>query len=167
MSQTEILRQCLEIGKEAYTQELSRQKTIINKAEYLMKFHTLLIAILNLSLPLIIKYVELKNSALWRVFYILTMACLLMGIIFTLLIQRPRKIAMFQTGTSVLKEVQKKGDLAYTEDEWLYKKLLLSDRMTLSLERANNFSVRWIVMAYVFFVLSIILMGAFFAYVIW
>lgn len=167
MSQTEILRQCLEIGKEAYTQELSRQKTIINKEEYLMKFHTLLIAILNLSLPLIIKYVELKNSALWRVFYILTMACLLMGIIFTLLIQRPRKIAMFQTGTSVLKEVQKKGDLAYTEDEWLYKKLLLSDRMTLSLERANNFSVRWIVMAYVFFVLSIILMGAFFAYVIW
>ncbi len=167
MSQAEILGQCLEIGKEAYAQEVNRQKTIINKAEYLMKFHTLLIAILNLSLPLIIKYVELKSSDQWRWFYILTMACLLLGIIFTLFIQVPRKIVMPQTGVAVLKEVQKKGNLTYTDDEWLYKKVLLFDRMTQSLDKSNNSSVKWTIAAYVSFVLSIILMGIFFAYVIW
>ena len=61
MREVDILKQCLQISREAYEQELERQKAIGVKADYLMKFYTLLIAILNLSLPLIIQYTQIQN----------------------------------------------------------------------------------------------------------
>lgn len=161
MREADVLEQCLRISKEAYEQEISRQKTIVSKADYLMKFHTLLVAILNLSLPLIVKYAELENLGDWRIFYGFAMACLLLGIIFTLLIQKPRKITMSQLGTTVLKEVQKTGKDICAE-EWVYKSILLLDKRTLSVEKANNGSVKWIIASYIAFIVSILLMGIFF-----
>ena len=66
MRQKEILKECLEIGKISYEQELSRKKAITDKSEYLMKYHTLLIAILNLSLPLIIQNTDISILRKWQ-----------------------------------------------------------------------------------------------------
>lgn len=166
MHEEDILKQCLLLSKEAYGQELERQKAIGVKADYLMKFYTLLLAVLNLSLPLIIKYAGLENSYMWKVFYGLAMTSILLGIVSALLIQRPRKVVLFPGGTTALKEVQKSEKPAGSE-EWIYKNILLLDKRTLSIERGNRDAVKWTVVSYVMFVLSIILMGFFFYSVIW
>lgn len=166
MQDIEIMQQCMEVGQEAYEQELRRQKAIVDKAEYLMKYHTLLIAILNLSLPLIIKYVDMKKSRSWLIFYVLAMAVLLLGIIFTLTIQKPRKLQLFPTTAGLLQEVQKNKEKYRSEEDWIYRKILLWNRVTVSLDEANELSVKWIKAAYVFFVLAIFLMGIFFSNII-
>lgn len=166
MQESDILKKCLELGEMAYDQEVNRQKAIGSKADYLMKYHTLLIAILNLSLPLILNYADLKDTGAWRLFYLLTMGCLLSGIIFTLMIQKPRKVSMFQTGTMVMKEMQKRGKMINSE-EWIYNNILQIDKATYLLEKSNNAAIKWIIASYAGFILSILLMGIFFYSVIW
>lgn len=166
MQDIEIMQQCLEVGQEAYRQEVKRQDTIVTKAEYLMKYHTLLIAILNLSLPLLLKYAELKSSVSWMIFYVLTMLMLLSGIIFTLFIQQPKKIKLFPTSASLLKKIQKDAESYQTEEDWIYKKILFYEQSTVTLENANNSSIKWIKKAYIVFVLSIVMLGFFFGNII-
>lgn len=166
MQDVELMQHCLEIGQEAYNQEKSRQAVIVQKAEYLMKYHTLLVAILNLSLPLILRYVRIENSTWWIVFYIVTMAVLLSGIICTLFIQFPKKLLLFPTSASVLKRVKANREQYDTQEAWIYKKILMWEKVTVSLEEANDSAVQWIKRAYIAFSLSILGLGFFFGSII-
>ena len=165
MREVDILKHCLQISREAYEQELERQKAIGVKADYLMKFYTLLIAILNLSLPLIIQYTQIQNLKAWRYFYILAMGSLLLGIIFTLMIQMPRKVSLSQVGTAVLKEVKEAED-DICQEIWIYKNILRLDKRTFSIEKVNNAAVKWVKKSYIIFTISIVMMGIFFFSVI-
>lgn len=167
MRQREVLKECLEIGKISYEQELSRKKAITDKSEYLMKYHTLLIAILNLSLPLIIQNTDISILCEWQCLYVAAMAAMLLGIIATLLIQRPWVIAMFPTGAAELQRVKSTyKEKQQEQDEWTYHEVLLYSKATASIEKVNNASVKWLIGAYVLFVLSVFLVGAFFYCVI-
>ena len=130
-----------------------------------MKFYTLLIAILNLSLPLIIQYTQIQNLKAWRYFYILAMGSLLLGIIFTLMIQMPRKVSLSQVGTAVLKEVKEAED-DICQEIWIYKNILRLDKRTFSIEKVNNAAVKWVKKSYIIFTISIVMMGIFFFSVI-
>lgn len=166
MQQSDILKECLEIGKISYEQEISRKKAITDKSEYLMKYHTLLIAILNFSLPLIIQKNDISILQKWQCLYVAAMAAMLLGIIATLLIQRPWKIAMFPTGADELQRTKTNKEKTREQDEWIYYKVLLYSKATVSIEKVNNTSVKWLIGAYVLFVLSVFLVGAFFYCVI-
>jgi hypothetical protein len=166
MQQSDILKECLEIGKISYDQELSRKKAITDKSEYLMKYHTLLIAILNLSLPLIIENANISILQEWQCIYVAAMAVILLGIISTLLIQRPWKIAMFPTGADELKRAKSHKGKTQEEDEWIYYKILLYSKATVSIEKVNKASIKWLIGAYVLFVCSVFLTGTFFYCVI-
>lgn len=166
MQQSDILKECLEIGKISYDQELSRKKAITDKSEYLMKYHTLLIAILNLSLPLIIENTNISILQEWQCLYVAAMVVILLGIIATLLIQRPWKIAMFPTGADELQRAKVYKEKMQEEDEWTYYKILLYSKATASIEKVNNASIKWLIGAYVLFVFSVFLTGTFFYCVI-
>src|SRR5699024_2348742 len=99
---------------------------------------------------LIIQYTQIQNLKAWRYFYILAMGSLLLGIIFTLMIQMPRKVSLSQVGTAVLKEVKEAED-DICQEIWIYKNILRLDKRTFSIEKVNNAAVKWVKKSYIIF----------------
>lgn len=167
MQEKEILQNCLLVGQEAYNQEKKRQDIIGGKADYLMKYLTVFVALLNLSIPLILSYYkEIMTDTGFRWIYVFAMICLLAGMTATLLVQRPERIKLFPSAGDMLKTVQQKEEEFADERRWVYQQVLFYTAALNSLEKSNNKRMFWLKIAFSLYALIIFLVGVFFGYII-
>lgn len=167
MQETEILKDCLETGKTAYSQETARQELIGTKADYLMKYLTLFVAILNLSIPLVLKYsTPTIVTPCFRRIYIALMALLIIGIGGTLLIQYPQKVNLFPSAGDALEYAKKHTNEMEDERARIYQQILRYTSALKSLETSNNRRVRLLTGVFWIYLLIVLLMGVFFGYII-
>ncbi len=167
VEEKEAMDYCLRFSRRAYDQELERQKNVANKAEYLLKYLTLLSAAINIVVSVVSKMIAIDTTemAFWGL-YILMLAAGVVGIVSTLLIQRPRKIKQFALGTEELGRIQSDPTKYSTECGRVYQEILWSDIITKRMRENNNRALKWIVLAYVCVVIMVVSFGGFVTYVL-
>ncbi|MDE7197280.1 MAG: hypothetical protein K2O15_00190 [Lachnospiraceae bacterium] len=160
----EALNYCLRFSRRAYDQELERQKNMMGKAEYLLKYLTLLSAALNIMVSVVSKMndIDTASIAFWGL-YILMLTAGVAGVISTLMVQRPRKMKQFSLGVEELERIQRDPVRYSTECGRIYQEILWNDTVTKRMKENNNRALGWIVAAYVCVVVMVISFGGFVA----
>lgn len=167
MEDLKALQYCLQSAKQAHEQETERQRITVNKAEYLFKYLTLLATVFNIAVPVISKMNNVNPTEhIFRWLYFGMLASGVIGILSTLMIQRPRKIKQFSLGTEELKKVQANPEKYNTECKLIYQEILWSDTITKRMRKNNNKTLKWIITAYVGLGIMIISFGLFITYII-
>lgn len=163
----EALNYCLRFSKRAYDQELERQKNVMNKAEYLLKYLTLLSAAINIVVSVVSKMstIDTTGTVFWALYILMLMAGAI-GIISTLMVQRPRRIKQFSLGTEELVRIKKDPVKYSTEYARIYQEILWSDTVTERMRKNNSRALRWIVAAYICVVVMVICFGGFVTYML-
>lgn len=115
----EALDYCLRFSGRAYDQGVERQKSVM--AEYLLKYLTLLSAAINIVVSVVSKTgaVDTTGAVFWGL-YILMLAAGGVGIISTLLVQRPRRIKQFSLGSEELARIKDNPDKYGTQCGRIY-----------------------------------------------
>lgn len=117
-----------QISKDAYEQEWQRMKILIQRADYMIRWLTLFVAIFNIAVPLIAKETNLDYSdCIFVSLYIFIMVFLVGSILPVIIINFPQKTKMFPTGETVLKEMQSTNKLNQSEEELKYNSILYRD----------------------------------------
>lgn len=163
----EALNYCLRFSQKAYDQEVERQKNVMNKAEYLLKYLTLLSAAINIVVSVVSKMsaIDTSGTVFWGL-YILMLAAGAFGIISTLMVQRPRRIKQFSLGTEELVRIKKDPAKYGTEYARIYQEILWSDTVTERMRKNNSQALKWIVAAYICVVIMVISFGGFVTYML-
>lgn len=163
----EALDYCLRLSERAYSQELERQKNVMSKAEYLLKYLTLLSAAINIVVSVVSKMsnIETTGTVFWTL-YILMLIAGAIGIISTLLVQRPRKIKQFSLGAEELSRIKEDPVKYSTEYGRICQEILWNDTVTKRMRENNSRALKWIVIAYVCVVVMVISFGGFVTYVL-
>ena len=85
-----------QISKDAYEQEWQRMKILIQRADYMIRWLTLFVAIFNIAVPLIAKETNLDYSdCIFVSLYIFIMVFLVGSILPVIIINFPQKTKMF------------------------------------------------------------------------
>lgn len=163
----EALDYCLRFSGRAYDQELERQKSVMGKAEYLLKYLTLLSAAINIVVSVVSKTgaIDTTGAVFWGL-YILMLAAGGVGIISTLLVQRPRRIKQFSLGSEELARIKDNQDKYGTQCGRIYQEILWSDIVTKRMRENNSRALKWIVTAYICVVVMVLAFGGFVTYVL-
>ncbi len=153
----EQLKYCLEIGKEAYEQELTRTETLKMRTENLIKYSTVFIAVANLVISLADKGAFGVDAALCeKVLYVCLMVSIIICIIVALIAQGPSRTEMFPDGVWMLEEVYSNPDKYKYENERIYEMTLRYAGRTETMRESNDLSFRLIAFSYMMYILSII-----------
>ena len=156
---------CLQFSKRAYDQEIMRQKSALNKAEYLFKYLTLLTSAFNIVVSVVSKMNDINTAEPeFVVLYILMLAAGATGIISSLIIQIPRKTKLFSLGIEELKRVQANPVKYHTEFERIYQEILWVDTITKRMRENSDKVLKWILIAYISLVAMICFFGVFITY---
>ncbi len=101
------LEYCLQFARKTYEQETERQKSTANKADYLFKYLTLMTTAFSITVSVVSKMNNISVSGIifWSL-YLTMLTVGIIGLLSTLMIQRPRKIRQFPKGTEALAKVQ-------------------------------------------------------------
>lgn len=156
----EKLEFCFEIGKIAYEQEQSRMESIKNKAENLVKYSTLILGIVNLAVSLVINGALIVNvTEIMSIMYLITVAFVLCCIITTLLTQKPSLVRIFPDGVVMIETMQVEKEDYNGKEKQLYQQILMYTECTRTLNMNNEKSIKLLRFAYVFYVLSILILA--------
>lgn len=167
MGDQEVLKHCLQFAKKAYEQETERQRITISKAEYLFKYLTLLATAFNIAIPIISKVNNVNTSEyVFCGLYFLMLASGVVGVLSTLMIQRPRKIKQFSLGVDELKKVKKEPNKYDSDCKRIYQEILWSDTITKRMRNNNDKTLKWIIVAYVSMGVMIVTFGVFITYIV-
>lgn len=88
------------------------------------------------------------------------------GIISTLLVQRPRRIKQFSLGSEELARIKDNPDKYSTQCGRIYQEILWSDIVTKRMRENNSRALKWIVTAYICVVVMVLAFGGFVTYVL-
>lgn len=167
MEELNALKYCLQFAKRAYEQEAERQRHASDKADYLLKYLTLMTTAFSITISVVSKMssVHIVGAVFWGL-YIPMLGAGVIGIVSTLMIQTPRKIRQFPLGKEELLRVQKDSSKFDTEYKRIYQEILWTDKITVRLRKNNNAAMIWIMVAYIGLVVMTIIFGVFITYVI-
>lgn len=167
MEEENALKYCLQFAQRAYDQEMERQRYAASKADYLLKYLTLLMTAFNITVSVVSKMsnVRIAGIIFWGL-YIPMLVAGVVGIVSTLMIQKPRKIRVFPLGKEELLKVQNDSLQYDTDCKRIYQEILLTDKITVSLRENNNTAMIWIMSAYISLAVMTIIFGVFITYVI-
>ena len=155
-----------QISKDAYEQEWQRMKILIQRADYMIRWLTLFVAIFNIAVPLIAKETNLDYSdCIFVSLYIFIMVFLVGSILPVIIINFPQKTKMFPTGETVLKEMQSTNKLNQSEEELKYNSILYRDVTTEVISKQNNRRAKCVTISGVALIVSLVLMVVFFIYI--
>lgn len=167
MEDHEVLNYCLQFAKKAYEQETERLRITISKAEYLFKYLTLLATAFNIAIPVISKINNVNTSEyVFRGLYFFMLASGVVGVLSTLMIQRPRKIKQFSLGVDELKKAKNEPNKYDSDCKRIYQEILWSDTITKRMRENNDKTLKWIIVAYVSLGVMIVTFGVFITYIV-
>ncbi len=162
----DALKYCLQFSKKAYEQQIERQRHAMDKADYLLKYLTLLMAAFNITISVVSKMssVHIAGSVFWCLYVPMLLSGML-GIVSTLMIQRPRKIRQFPSGKEELIKIQQNPSEYGTEYKRIYQEMLRIDKISDRLKENNDKAMKWIMTGYICMVVMIAAFGSFITYV--
>lgn len=153
------LKYCLKIGQVSYDQEKERLKSLDKRAENLIKYSTLLIAVTNLVVSLAGKaFFQIKDTPCVKNLYIILMLVIIGCLVLSLISQRPGKIKIFPDGKWMFENMQKENGKYATEQERVYELILRYSCSTNSLQKLNSCTMVFLGIAYFLYILSIVLL---------
>ena len=153
------LKYCLEIGKEAYKQELARTETLKMRTENLVKYSSIFIAVANLVVSLVYKgALDVGMTSIIADIYTSLMVAIVICIILTLIAQRPISIEMFPDGVWMLEEIRSHQKKYTYENERIYEMILRYTNRTRTIKKNNDASLKLITISYILYIVSIILL---------
>lgn len=157
--ETEQLNYCLKIAIEAYRQENARSENIKMRAENLVKYSTIFVAIANLVVSLMNKGALGINVTVGsKIIYICLMITIILCIVLALFSQRPVLTEMFPDGVWMFEEIRSHQDKYKYENERIYELLLRYTSSKRTIKESNDTSIRFIIVSYILYILSIILL---------
>lgn len=167
MEELDALKYCLQFSEKAYEQETERQRHAMNKADYLLKYLTLLMAAFNITISVVSKMnsLHIAGVVFWGL-YVPMLVSGILGIISTLMIQKPRKIRRFPLGKEELLKIQDNPSKYDTDCKRIYQEILRIDKISDRLKENNDKAVKWIMTGYMCMVVMIVVFGAFITYAI-
>ena len=158
----DLMKFSLTISEKAYLQEVDREKVIKEKVDYLFKWITFFITVINIAITIMIKQSSIdfseKKYVLW---YTLLMVCLIVSMIDIVLLQFPGKLKTYPLGSDILKHVQENPEEYSTDLVQVYKEILYRDVMTNQLKKRNNHILYGIIIADVLIIISVLLLAVF------
>lgn len=158
-----ILKNVLAIAEEAYQQEQERMKSLNQKADNLTRYVSIFLVLLNIILPLVVKYTQIKF--ILAVFaYIFVCVPSIISLIFAIKEQRLSTICRFPDGHSLIKVASEEN--LKTNDEWLKYKISQYDLAIKTLEQNNDEKVKDIKIGYGSYILSVIMLTLFTLWII-
>lgn len=151
-----------------YEQEINRQKTLITKTELLFKWVTLIMTVLNITIPLIVKEttVDVKDLR-FIILYILLMFSFLAIITLIVLINFPVKYKRNKSGVEWIDYVSNHSDKIKCENDLTYQLIISKEIVVKRLIHNNDRGFKFMLAAHVMLGACIILMTIFYVYVIW
>lgn len=154
------LKYCLEIGKEAYKQEESRTESIKMRAENIVKYSTIFVAIANLVVSLVSKgALEVADVlAPIKILYVCLMIAIIICIILALFAQKPTLTEMFPDGVWMMEEIHSRQEEYAYENERIYDMILRYTSRTRVMKKSNDSSLKLVTASYVLYILSVILL---------
>lgn len=166
MEELNALKYCLQFSEKAYEQETERQRQAAGKADYLLKYLTLLMTAFNITISVVSKMsnIHIVGIVFWGL-YVPMLVSGILGIISTLMIQKPRKTRCFPLGKEELLKVQNNPSEYDTECKRVYQEILRIDKISDRLKENNNKAMKWIMAGYICMVVMIVVFGVFITYV--
>lgn len=160
-----IMDYSCDMSERAYNQEINREKTIITKTDYLFKWLTIIIAIFNIIIPIVVSSTGLNiHDDIFVRLYISIMIVLLLAIVLTIIISLPKKIKRYPMGSEFLKEINKNPDKYKDVISTKYYNILYIDTMVINYRKKNNQEIFLIFIVDLLLVVSFILMAVIFIY---
>lgn len=158
-----ILKNVLTIAEEAYQQEQERMKSLNQKADNLTRYVSIFLVLLNIILPLVVKYTQIK-FILALLAYIFVCVPSIISLICAVKEQRLSKMCRFPDGHSLI-EVASEENLN-SNVEWLKYKISQYDLAIKILEENNDEKVKDIKRGYGNYILSVIMLTLFTLWII-
>lgn len=161
-----IMDYALQIGEEAYQQELERTRVLRMRADYLFKWLSLFIAILNIVVPILVKEIKVDyRNFIFIILYLAVMFCLLVAMLIILTLNYPVEIKRLPTGTEILKLTDKFTADSDIETGLLYEQILLQTCITEQISNNNDEAVKRIKTANIMIMAAVTIMVVFFIYI--
>ena len=158
--EVEQLKYCLEIGKEACKQEESRTESIKMRAENIVKYSTIFVAVANLVISLVnqgaLETADIQVSV--KMLYIGLMLAMIICIILAFIAQKPTRTEMFPDVAWMLEEILSQRENYEYENQRIYDMLLRYTSRTITMKKSNDSSLILVTASYVLYILSVILL---------
>lgn len=163
-----ILERILKISKTSYEQEVDREKQLLTKSDYLIKYISVIFGFINIFLPLIFKY-EVINLYILIIMYVITTIPLIITLYYSIKSQSLKKAVFFPTGKSMLEKLKTEMNNYCRDDKLINKEILYYSNSTEELQKSNdkrsnilkraytNYFVSIMVIALMIFILMIII----------
>lgn len=164
----ELFSLCEKATDEVYQSELKRQQSVINKTDFLFRWLTMIVSIFNISLPLIVKQVNINiNDKKFVLLYTLLMIILLCDMGLTICVNYPIKYKSDMMGSDWLKFIKDNPDKISNEMDFRYYHILTTDIVSKRLRDNNDRAFKIIRIAYIILIVALGIMALFFSYIIW
>lgn len=164
----ETIEYCQKMSDEAYEQERDREKKINIKADYLFRWLTLFVGVFNIAVPIIVKESEINyNDFYFRVLYILLMVLIVGAMLIIVILNMPKKVKIYPSGSDILREIQKNADKNGNKVVLAYQNVLYKDILTKRLARNNDRAIVCITIVNVMLLIALICLAIFFGYITW
>ena len=153
------------LSEKAYAQEQEREKAIKEKLDYLFKWVTLFITVINVALTVMMKQsvVDFQQKVFVYTYEVL-MGALICAMIAIVLLQLPRKRKVYPFGTDVLRAIKKypeRFDFFNDEKSQIYKEILYRDTITNQLRKSNDVSIYGIVFTDIMLIIAVVALAVF------
>lgn len=145
----------LGLVKISYEQELERLKRINQKADNLTKYISIYLVMLNLVVPLIIKENIVLIFSPW-ICYLLTVIPAVFSLVIAVVAQVFDKITLFPMGYSLENDIIDNPEEYDSILKLESKEIALYDDVITEIEKNNDLKIRYIIVGYVFYVISVI-----------
>lgn len=152
----------LNVSEKAYSQEQEREKIIKEKLDYLFKWITFFITVINIAISFMMKQSVIDfQQKIFVGMYAVLMVVLILAMLVIVCLQFPRKIKTYPLGTDILKQIQSKPQEYGDGKAKNYKEILYKDAMTKQLRKSNDRALKGIVFANAMLIVAVICLALF------
>lgn len=149
----------LELVKISYEQELERLKRINQKADNLTKYISIYLVMLNLVIPLIVNKNIVLTFSPWLC-YLLAVIPAVLSFIIAVIIQAFDRITLFPMGYSLENDIIDNPQEYDSALKLESKQIALYDDAITEIEKNNDLKIRYIIVGYVLYTVSIIALAS-------
>lgn len=150
-----MLDKTLEISRISYEQESDRNKQLLNKSDYVIKYISTIIIFVNIFFPILFANKVIKIKILILIYLFISFP-LIASLFYSIRSQILKKVEFFPTGDVILKKIKSKEKNFENDIEIQNRIIIYYSRSTKRLQATNDKKAKLLKTAYRSFIFSII-----------
>lgn len=163
----QLMEYCKEYSAKRLEQEVRREEILRVRTDYIFKWLTLLVAIFNIAIPIIVKETNINTqTAFFIKGYIVVTILVVFAMALIIYIQLPKKIKVFPKASDILKKIQNEPEKYESEVSCEYQKLLTDDAIINTMSNINDRCAKILCVTNFLLFLIVVGMTLFFSYII-